>query len=227
MSQANDEAGYPRRPFRFAHLLWALLGVGASAFLIFFGGEGHPPGIVLLPVVWVVWAVGHGGLWLVRRLAVRGRSGAVSAGGAILSWPPGLIMAAIGTGATTAIGLIPLLSNVIQSREGRFLDPLWLMMTAIWVAHGVCLAALLLRWTWSGIYTALLCFGWAALLGVQIVDHLIRGARIEIGELVIAGVLIVIGVLFGWHLVTSRRIKDFLAPRGARDSATPANLRIR
>ena len=61
MSQAKDEAGYLRRPFWFAHLIWAVVGLAASAFLIVYGGEGHPPGIILLPVVWILWALGHGG----------------------------------------------------------------------------------------------------------------------------------------------------------------------
>jgi hypothetical protein len=218
MSQAKDEAGYLRRPLRFAHLIWALIGLAASVFLIVFGGEGHPPGIVLLPVVWVLWALGHGGLWLVRRLAVRGRrSGAAGWGAAVPSWPPGLLLAAFGAGAATAAGVFPVLSTLFQLKEGRYLEPLWLVMTATWAAHGVGLAGLLLRRGWSGIYAALLCFGWVALLGAQIVDHLIRGSRIQMGELAIVCALMVMGVLFGWHLVTSRRIKDFLASGGRPD----------
>ena len=61
MSQAKDEADYLRRPFWFAHLIWAVVGLAASTFLIVYGGEGHPPGIILLPVVWILWALGHGG----------------------------------------------------------------------------------------------------------------------------------------------------------------------
>ena len=59
MSQAKDEAGYLRRPFWFAHLIWAVLGLSGCALLIFAGGEGHPPAIILLPVALVVWALGH------------------------------------------------------------------------------------------------------------------------------------------------------------------------
>ncbi len=169
----------------------------------------------MLPVVWVVWALGHGGLWMVRRLAVRGRSRAVGSGGAVPSWPPGLILAAAGTGLTAAGGALLVLLTLVQWKEGRFLDLVWVTIVAVWLANGVCCAGLLLRRAWSGLYAALLCFGWAALLGAQIVDHLVRGSPIKEGELVIAIVLISVGVLFGWHLATSRRIKAFLSvPEG-------------
>lgn len=220
MSEPHAERDYLKRPFRVAHLSWAGIGVAASVFLIFFGGEGHPPGIVLLPVVWVVWVLGHGVLWAVRRLAARGRMRALYSDDGGRGWPAALILAAVGTGTTTAVGLFPLAVRIFESSEGRFRDPLWAIMIAIWLAHGVCFVGLLMRRAWSRTFVALLCFGWAALLVAQFVDHLARGSRIQPGELVISVVLIAIGVLFGWHLLVSRDVKDFLAsPARTRASA--------
>ncbi len=213
MSLTTDDSHYLRRPFRVGHLVWAVLCVAACAVLIFAGGEGHPPAIILLPVVLAVWAVGHGGMWIVRRLAVRGRSRVE--GGVALSWPPGLILAAIGTGFTSTVGVLLLFASLFQWKGERLLDPLWLTMVAIWVAHNVCFAGLLLRRTWSRLFAALLSFGWAALLGFQIVEHWVRASPIKAPELALMIVLISIGVLFGWHLATSPRIRAFLAGRRA------------
>jgi hypothetical protein len=211
MSESRIEGDYLKRPFRIAHLIWAVVGLAASGFLIAFGGQGHPPGIILLPVVWVAWLLGHGGLWMVRRLATRGRSRALRLSGDASRWPPGLILAALGTGIATATGVFPLLLSAAQWREGRFLEPLWIVMAVTWLAHGICFLGLLLRRGWSRVFAALLCFGWAVLLVAQFVDHLARGSRIQTGELVIAAVLIGVGVVFGWHLLASQRIRDFLA----------------
>jgi hypothetical protein len=208
MSLATDNAAYLQRPFRVTHLIWAVLCLAACGVLIFAGGEGHPPAIILLPVVLAVWAVGHGGLWIVRRLAVRGRS---RVGVVALSWPPGLIVAAIGTGFTSAFGVLLLFATLFQWKAERLLTPLWLTMAAIWVAHGACFAGLLLRRTWSRLFVALLCLGWAALLVVQIVENWVHGSPIKAPELALMVVLISIGALFGWHLARSQRIKAFLA----------------
>ena len=86
-------------------------------------------------------------------------------------------------------------------------------MVAIWLAHATNFAGHLLRRWWSRLFAALLSFGWTALLGVQITDHLARGSPIDLGELAIALALISAGVLLVLHLAMSQRIKVFLSPK--------------
>ena len=211
MPESHAPSSYLKRPFRIAHLVWAGIAVGLTALLVFFGGEGHPPGIILLPVVWGVWLLGHGALWASRRLALEGRSRTRSSMDGGLKWPPGLFLFTIGTGFATAVGLLPLVMTVAGTGGDRFRDPLWAIMAAIWLVHGVCFVGLLLRRGWSRLLAALLCFGWAALLIAQFVDHVLRDLPIHTGELAIAIVLIGIGIFYGWHLLASPRIRGFLA----------------
>lgn len=61
-------------------LAWGLLGLGAAGFLLVFGGGGHPPAIIYLPMVLAVWALGHAVFfalcWLVVRVRARASAGA-------------------------------------------------------------------------------------------------------------------------------------------------------
>ena len=72
MSESPDGFSLRSRLVRFGHTTWAMLGLAGCGVLIFAGGEGHPPAIILLPVVLVVWALGTRGA-MDRRLARRAR----------------------------------------------------------------------------------------------------------------------------------------------------------
>ena len=54
---------------------------------------------------------------------------------------------------------------------------------------------------------AALPLAWAALLAVQIVDHLLRGSPIDPTELVIVVVLILVLCFFGYYLARSKRVR--------------------
>ena len=58
--------------------------------------------------------------------------------------------------------------------------------------------------------SVMLALAWALLAAAQIVEHLVRGYRVDITELLIVSASIVFLILFGLHLATSSRIKSFL-----------------
>ncbi len=82
-------------------------------------------------------------------------------------------------------------------------------MLLVWLAHAACFAALLLRRRSSRLLSAALAFGWAALLGVQIVEHFRRGSSDTSGLLIAVAIMVSL-LLFGANLVMSSKVKSFL-----------------
>ena len=207
-----DHGNYLRRLFRWAHMIWAIL-AGAVCVLLIVGGGGHPPPIIFVPVVGVVWVAGHIALWGVRRLAVAGKVRASNAQGEAPSWPPGLVIALIGTGAISFLGLLQLVISAVLSARYPFRGALWPMALTIWMAHAACFTGLLLRRPWSRWATAMFSAGWALLLAWQILEHVFRASRINPTELLIAIGLAALPTWLGYHMLTSERIQAFFGSR--------------
>ena len=199
-----------RRSRRVAHALWAGIAVSVSLLLVF-GGRGHPPPIIFLPLVIVVWVVGHFTVWGVEWLAAKGQRLASENEGRNKSWPVGLRLALIGTGVAASIGLLQIIVTGYQGKMYPFHDvTLWMIMMAIWLVHGACFVGLLLRRPWSRLVSVMLALAWSLLSASQIAEHLARGYSVDIAELLIVSVSMVFSFLFGLHLATSSRIKSFL-----------------
>ncbi len=192
--------------FKWAHLVWAFLALGLSLLPIFGGGTGHPPAILLLPLVLVLWGIGHVVLWGIAWLMVKGRSAEGTPG----SWPVGLIIALIGTGLVGFHGAVQLVVTFAIGEWYPFKGALWFVGLAIALAHAAGFVGMLLRHSWARAIAAGLSIGWALLLSRQIVDHVSSGYRIEIGELVLALAGIAVLLVFGIHLWRSHRIKAFM-----------------
>lgn len=191
----------------FAHGLWGVLGLAICLLLVLAGG-GHPPPIIFLPVVLAVWAVGHGAIWAAGRIAARGRRSAPGDERGVPAWPIALKLALALSGLAAGIGLIQVVVSLLLRELYPFRLPgLWALTLAIWIVHGTCFVGLLLRKRWSRYLCAALPLAWAALLASQIADHLMRGARTDVGELLIAVALIVLLVVFGGYLAASRRVR--------------------
>ena len=199
-----------RRGRRVAHSLWAAVAASVSLLLVF-GGGGHPPPIIFLPLVIVVWVAGHFTIWGAGWLAGKGQRLAGENEGRGKSWPVGLRLALIGTGVAAAIGLLQIIVTGYQRKMYPFHDvTLWMIMMAVWLVHGACFVGLLLRQPWSRLVSVMLALAWALLAAAQIVEHLVRGYRVDITELLIVSASMVFLILFGLHLATSSRIKSFL-----------------
>jgi hypothetical protein len=170
---------------------------------------GHPPAILPLPLVLVIWALGHGVIWGIARLAARGKAEA----GVDSRWPPALIVALIGTGIIAAAGLVQLVTTLMLVGQYPFEGALWIFALVVAVAHGACFVGLLLRHARSAPGTALLAVGWALLLGWLVLEDALYTARFGSAEAVGYGAALVAGillVLLARHLVASPRIRTFL-----------------
>lgn len=75
------------------------------------------------------------------------------------------------------------------------------------IARGACFVGMLLRKSWSRPLCAALPLAWAALLLTQIADHLLRDSRTDVPGLVTAVVLVLLRILFGYHLARSKTVR--------------------
>jgi hypothetical protein len=194
---------------RIAHFVWAAACFVVSLLLVLTGRTGHPPAVILLPLVFVAWAVGHGLIWGAQRLAAAGSGrGAASATGE--PWPLGLRVAAVGTAVAALVGVVQVVGSVFTGSWYPFRQAgEWAAMLLVWLAHAACFAALLLRRRWSRPLSAALAFAWAALLGVQIAEHF-RSSSADTAGLLIAVALMVSLATFGSYLWFSRKARSFL-----------------
>jgi hypothetical protein len=194
---------------RFVHAVWAAIGGCVSVLLIFTGG-GHPPPIVFLPVVVVVWIVGHVAIWGTGWLVERGRHAAIRSKREHASWPVSLRLVLVGTGVATCVGLLQIAVTVLRGKLYPFHGAmLWTAMLAIGFAHGACFAGLLLRRPWSRFVSMLLVFAWAFLFAAHLVGQVIRGHRMEAAALALMGGAVLLLLWLGFQLATSSRVKAF------------------
>jgi hypothetical protein len=204
-----EPAHVPGGGSRVAHAVWAAVGVVACLLLITTGREGHPPAIILLPLVLAAWAVGHGLIWGTLRLAAAGRrKGARIADHH--AWPLGLKVVLVGAAAATLAGVVQIVGTVLTGGWYPFQQAgEWAAMLLVWLVHAACCAALLLRRRSARPLSAALAFGWAALMGVQVAQHFLSGSSDTAG-LFNAVVLMVSLLLFASYLLSSNKVRSFL-----------------
>lgn len=202
-----SETREPGKGVLIAHGVWGIIGFSSCLLLALVRG-GHPPLIIFVPVVAAAWAVGHSAIWIVGRIAAKGRRSAPAGENGVMSWPLALKLALALTGVASAIGLIQVLGSVLMGEWYPFRLPLlWATTMAIWIAHGACFVGMLLRKSWSRPLCAALPLAWATLLITQITDHLVRGSRIDVPELLIVVVLVLLLILFGYYLARSKSVR--------------------
>ena len=189
------------------HIIWALLSASLCVFLVFADGSGHPPIVIFLPLVLAIWCFGHGALW---RQVAGGKELAAQGKGQIDTWPPGLIVALIGTGIVSCVGIVQLAGTLLIGMTYPFAGSLWGVAIAVALAHGACFVGILLRRPWSRPTTAVLSIGWTLLLVWQIIEQLVHGHPINLAEYVTLFVGVALVSFFGYHLLSSRRIRAFL-----------------
>lgn len=196
---------YLKNVFRGLHILWVLVGVGLCVLLVMSKG-GHPPGIVLVPIVVVIWIAGHALLWLSRKLAIRGKYLADSRSSAGGKWPVALILLALFSGGFFIFGLFGIAWQVffehVQLHE--LAVPL-----AFWIPSSLCFFGILLRQNWSRILSGCGFILIAIVLVKEMVESLMRGYRNSNSEWAMAIIISIVLVLFGIYILRSSRIKSF------------------
>jgi hypothetical protein len=191
--------------------VWAVLALITCAFLVLTRQTGHPPPIFLVPYVLVAWAGGHGFIWAVKHLSAIGRRRAARATTEDQPWPVGLTLALVGTGVGTLVGIAQVIGTALQARWYPYQDVgFWAAMLAVWVAHALAFAGLLLRQRWSRLLSAAVAISWALVLGAQIAEQFTTVASTDTSGVLVASGLIVFLVLFAGYLASSRKAKAFL-----------------
>ena len=201
----------PQPHRRVAHAAWAAVCIIGCLLLVLTGRTGHPPAIILLPVVLLAWAVGHGFVWGVQRLADKGRRTVARTATDGQRWPLALRLTAIVTGSAALVGVAQIVGTLLKGDWYPFGHAsAWWAMLVVWAVHAACFAGLLLRRRWSRLLSATLAFGWAALLGLQVAEHLAPGASSDTAGVLIAIALMAVLVLLGRYLASSGKVKSFL-----------------
>ncbi len=172
--------------------------------------KGHPPGIVFAPVALAIWLLGHALLWLIRRMAIRGRSRATKIQAAHDKWPPTLIVLAVSCGVVFIFGSFALVLKILFDRDW---PPGVSMLLAVWVTSSVCFFGILLRRNWSRIIAGAGLLAVAVILLYEMIASSVRGYANSTTELLTGSAIFVALLLIGQHVVRSRRIKDFFARR--------------
>lgn len=174
--------------FRWLHGLWALPCIIASVWLAM-ATEGHPPGIIFVPFVLVVWGIGHLALWGAHKLARRGLSKGPRPSGRL---PLPVVTVLVGSSIVTLLGII-FVVTVLPRRE-TWTVPTLMTLAAI-LAHVPALIGLLLRSDWSRLYSAALAAGWSLLMLAQMVETLWRGGSARPWEWPVATAIV---LACGW-----------------------------
>jgi hypothetical protein len=196
---------YLKNVFRGLHVVWAVIGVGICIVLITAKG-GHPPGIVLVPVVVVIWLAGHALLWISRKLAIRGKYLADSRNRAGGRRPVMLILLALFSGGLFIFGLFGITWQVFFEHDQlhELAVPL-----AFWIPSSICFFGILLRQNWSRILAGSGFIVVALVLVKEMIESLMRGYRNSNAEWAMAIVIAITLVLFGLYILRSSRIKAF------------------
>ncbi len=193
----------PRRVIRILHLAWALPCLAAAVLLA--GAEGHPPGLIFVPVVVVVWGLGHFILLMTRILAERS-----AAGRRPERWPWSVIVGVAGSGAVGFLGLLAMAWPYLGGGGLSENDvPLFFLIS---FAHAAAFVGLLMRRRWARWLSGMLAAAWALLLAVQVIDHVARGRPTDLTELGAAVLILAILSALSIHLLRGA------APRQYTDS---------
>lgn len=170
-----------RRVIRILHLAWGLPCLVIAVMLA--GADGHPPGLIFVPVVVVVWGLGHLTLLLTRILAERS-----AAGRRPERWPWSIIVGVAGSGVVSFVGMLAMAWPFLGG--GGLSDSDVPGIALATVVHAAAFVGLLARRRWARWLGGILAGGWGLLLLVQIADHVGHGRPVEMIELGVALLLL-------------------------------------
>ena len=188
--------------FRTLHIVVVIVSAGITYALAI--AEGHPPGIVLVPIAIVIWLIAHFFISFSHRLADRGaRSVAAETK---TGWPLTLVLLAILFGGISFISLIQMIiTSLDQYNRQREL----LILLALWVPSTLCFVGMILRQGWSRILASGVFFGLAGLMVAQMLTSLAQNAVHPLSEWAFAVAVVLLSVAVAQHTYRSAKVKAF------------------
>ena len=192
------------RLFRWLHGVWAAMGAIACVLLAL--AKGHPPGLVFIPFAVAAWALGHGALWLIRRLLIRSERFVQQNGTATGSWPPFLVLLAICFGVVFVAGLILIAWKLVFGGLG--VGGLMILLV-VCAPPSLCFLGILLRKNWARLLASTFFFVVAGFLVFEAASTVMRGRRLPLDEWLAVFAIIFLLAALGLYLLLSRRIKAF------------------
>lgn len=169
--------------------------------------EGHPPGIIFVPVAVAIWLLGHGVLWITRFLGERGQSASNNS----VSWPISIVAAVAGTGVGSFLGILAMAWPLLG---GAGLTASQIPYVAVaWGVHAFAFGGLLTRKHWGRWLAGIVAFGWGGIMAAQIVDHLLHSRPVEPLGMIVAVSLAVLLLVIGIHITFGKRPREFTGGR--------------
>jgi len=198
---------YLKNVFRWLQIVWAIIGASICILLASAKG-GHPPGLVLVPIVAAIWLAGHVLLWISRKLAIRGKYVSDSSNIVTNKCPMTLILLVFVFGIVFIFGLFGIVWQVLF--EPNRLQELSIPFT-VWIPSSLCFFGILLRVNWSRILAGSGFIVVAVILLYEMIASFLRGYRNSSTEWLIVIVLFILLVLFGLYILRSSSIKAFFS----------------
>lgn len=183
-----------QKTFRLLHFILAMIGIFICAILTL--AFGHPSGIFIAPELFAVWPIGHGILYGIRRIAIKGLQFKTNNSKYTGRWPKGLLIIVYILGILSFFGIL-------------LLGPLYL--PGLFILYPICFFSLLLRCPWSRIFIIATFWYQAALVQIFFfVAYFTSQASTAWNEVVVLIVITLFFFLLGLYVQRSQNIRFFL-----------------
>lgn len=202
--------GLKKHIFYWLHGVIALAGFSICSLLIYGAvsgtDRGHPPAIVFLPVVIIVWLILHIFLLFIQWLASQSKKRTLKEGKELRSWPVALIFVV----AVCSIFFLYSLGGMVA----------WWLSNEAWRSHRtvylilqivafICLSGILMRRYWGLLIAGISCLVASGYFVYKIIPFIVSRHNFGFG-LVLYSLFVTLGIgLFGYYLLRSVRIKSF------------------
>lgn len=189
---------------RFLHIVWAIAGIAASALVIFSKG-GHPPAMVLLPVVVGAWLLGHIMLWISQLIVRRSSKSIFAEQTTRQRWPPVVVL------VTVILGLTAFTSTVIAIMLYLRVDThdQASLLAVLAAASAILFLGLLMRKNWARLIVIVILIGAAVMVAIEMGRTIWKGYSYPMNDWMMASGIVIILLGLGLHLLKSKRVRMY------------------
>ena len=189
---------------RFLHIVWAIIGIAVAAVLILSKG-GHPPALVLLPVVAGAWLLGHIMLWI-SQLLVRRSSKSIFAEQTMRQrWPPVVVLVTIILGLTTFASTVIAITLFVRISSHNQAIPL----AVVAAASAILFLGMLMRKNAARLIVIVLMISAATMIAIEMGRTIWKGYSYPLNEWLIASGIVIILLGLGLHMLKSKRVRMY------------------